>query len=345
MRFLFPGFLFALSAIAIPIIIHLFNFRKLRRIYFSNIRFLKKVEQQTSSSRNLKYRLILATRIFTLAFLVLAFAKPYLPDQNSSGTFQNQVVSIFIDNSYSMETVNKEGILLDEAKRRAKEIAGAYSLNDKFQLLTHDFEGGHQRLLNYDDFISKVDEISVSSNSKTLSQIMQRQQDIFKNEPGVQKSAYIISDFQKNILSKNTIQADSSISMRLVRLTSAALPNVSVDSVWFASPIHKPSETEKLIVRLKNNSDQKADNIPVKLTINGQQKALASLNIAPRSAKSDTISFSGLNSGWQQGEIQITDYPVKFDDQFYFSFDVKNSTCFNYQWQRTKSVSGCSLPV
>lgn len=325
MRFLFPGFLFALSAVAIPIVIHLFNFRKLKKVYFSNVRFLKTVEQQTSSRRNLKHRLILAARILALIFLVLAFARPYLPDKSNTGTFQNQVVSVFIDNSYSMETVNREGTLLDEARRRAKEIAAAYSLNDKFQLLTHDFEGRHQRLLSYEDFISEVDEVNVSSSSKTLGQIIQRQQDILSNQAGSRKSAYIISDFQKNLLSKKPLLADSSIQIRLVRLTANALPNVSVDSVWFASPIHKPAETEKLVVRLKNNSDQKADNIPVKLTINKQQKALASLSIAPRATRSDTLSFSGLNSGWQEGEIQITDFPVIFDDRFYFNFNVKKT--------------------
>lgn len=325
MRFLFPGFLFALSAVAIPIIIHLFNFRKLKKVYFSNVRFLKTVEQQTSSRRNLKHRLILAARILALIFLVLAFARPYLPDKSSAGTFQNQVVSVFIDNSYSMETVNREGTLLDEARRRAKEIAAAYSLNDKFQLLTHDFEGRHQRLLSYEDFISEADEVTVSSSSKTLGQIIQRQQDMLSNQAGSRKSAYIISDFQKNLLSKTPLLADSSIDIRLVRLTSNALPNVSVDSVWFASPIHKPAETEKLVVRLKNNSDQKADNIPVKLTVNKQQKALASLSIAPRATQSDTLSFSGLNSGWQEGEIQITDFPVVFDDRFYFNFNVKKT--------------------
>ncbi|MEM7110170.1 MAG: BatA domain-containing protein, partial [Bacteroidota bacterium] len=43
MIFLNPGFLYALIVLAIPIIIHLFNFRRTRKIYFSNTRFLRKV--------------------------------------------------------------------------------------------------------------------------------------------------------------------------------------------------------------------------------------------------------------------------------------------------------------
>ena len=325
MRFLSPGFLFALLAIAIPIIIHLFNFRKFKKIYFSNVRFLKFVQFQTSSRQHIKDRMILAARILALSFLVFAFAMPYIPNPKQENAFQQQVVSIFIDNSFSMETVNKEGSLLDEAKRRALEIASAYSLNDKFQLLTNDFEGKYQRLLNYDAFQNAVNEVRISASSRNLNQIILRQQDVFLKEPNSRKTIYVISDFQENTLPDKPIQTDSAIAIRLVRLKANSLPNISIDSVWFASAIHKPGDAEKVIVKLRNNSDQKAENIPIRLMINKRQKALGSLSIQPRGASSDTLSFSGLNDGWQEGEIEITDFPVVFDDKFYFSFNVQQS--------------------
>ncbi len=326
MSFLYPGFLFALLAIVIPVIIHLYNFRKFKKVYFSNVRFLKSIEQQTSSRQHIKNRLILLSRILAITFLVFAFAKPYIPVKNQSHAFGSNVVSIFIDNSFSMETLNKEGSLLDEAKRRAKEIVSAYGLNDKFQLLTTDFESKHQRLLSLEDFQNAVDEIKISTNSKNLDQIILRQKDIFLKEPNAKKTIYILSDFQKNILENfPPIKADSSVTIRLVRLKANALSNVSVDSVWFLSPIHKPGETEKLIVKLRNNSDVKAVGVPVKLTVNNHQKALGSLTSEPRASRMDTLSFSGLLAGWQQAQINITDYPVVFDDILYFSFYVQNS--------------------
>ena len=101
MRFLFPGFLFALLAIAIPIIIHLFNFRKFKKVYFSNVRFLKSIEQQTASRQNLKNLLVLAARILAITFLVFAFARPYIA-RDDAKVSARQVASIYIDNSYSM---------------------------------------------------------------------------------------------------------------------------------------------------------------------------------------------------------------------------------------------------
>lgn len=326
MKFLFPGFLFALLTVAIPVIIHLFNFRKFKKVYFSNVTFLKEIQQQTSSSRNLKHLLLLLTRALIIIFLVLAFARPYIPDENQkNASFQQQAVSIYVDNSYSMESLNKEGSLLDEAKRRAKEIASAYSINDKYQLLTNDFEGKHQRLLSYEEFVQAVDDIKISAFNRSLQQVMNRQSDVFAGEPNTNKTIYILSDFQRNFASDPTLDLDSGISVRFVRLEANELANISVDSVWFVSPVHRPNETERLIVQLKNNSDKRAENVPVKVLVDGKPKALGSLNLAPRSVSKDTLSFSGLNSGWKHGEIVITDNPVVFDDNFYFTFNVQQS--------------------
>jgi len=323
MHFLYPAFLFALLSLAIPVIIHLFNFRRYQKVYFSNVQFLKEIQEQQSSRKNLKERLILAARMLALAFLVLAFAKPYIPGKNSANAGKQQVVSIFVDNSYSMQTLNREGILLDEAKRRAKEIASAYSINDSFQLLTQDFEGKHQRLLSRDEFDDAVDAVKISPQSRSLQQIINRQQSLLDMHKEGNRSVYIISDFQKNMATPQPVKADTGLRISLVQLKASKLPNVAVDSVALLSAIHRPGESEKLVVRLHNYADETAEKIPLKLLINGAQKALGSYTVNARSVQYDTLAFSGLQPGWQRAEISLQDNPVTFDNQFYFSFNVK----------------------
>jgi len=323
MHFLYPAFLFALITLAIPILIHLFNFRRYQKVYFSNVQFLKEVQERQSHRKNLKERLILATRLLALAFLVLAFAKPYIPGENSANAGKQQAVSVFVDNSYSMETLNSEGSLLDEAKRRAKEIASAYSVNDRFQLLTQDFEGKHQRLLSRDEFDDAVDTVKISPQTRSLQQIIDRQQSLLamhKEQPG---SVFIISDFQTNMADNREVKTDTSLRISLIQLKANKLPNVAVDSVSLLSAIHRPGESEKLVVRLHNYADETAAKIPLKLSINGAQKALGSYTIKGRSLQHDTLVFSGLQAGWQRAEISLQDNPVTFDNQFYFSFNVK----------------------
>lgn len=266
--------------------------------------------------------MVLSARSLAIIFLVLAFSQPYLPNEDVKAA-SRQVVSIYIDNSYSMEGVNREGTLLDEARRRAKEIASAYSRNDQFQLLTNNFEGKHQRLLSYEDFNNAVDEVKIGPVTRSLARIINRQQDLILKEPNAGKSVFLISDFQKNLLNSSKPQIDSSVSINLVRVKSNPLPNISIDSIWFVSAIHKPGETGRLVAMFRNNSDRAAENVSVKLLVDGRQRAIASVSILPRASQKDTLSFTGLNAGWKTGEISLTDYPVVFDDRFYFSFHVR----------------------
>jgi hypothetical protein len=323
MQFIYPAFLFGLLSLAIPYIIHLFHFRRYQKVFFSNVQFLKNIQQQQSSKKNLKKRLILITRMLALAFLVLAFARPYIPSKQNTSLGKQHVVSVFVDNSYSMLTVNREGTLLDEARTRAKEIAAAYSLNDRFQLLTQDFEGRHQRLLNREGFNDEVDKIKVSPQSRSLQQIVNRQQSLLSTQHGDVSNIYVLSDFQQNLFNGHPVKTEGSTGLNLVRLKATSLPNVAVDSVWLLSAVHRPAESEKLVVRLHNYADEKAEKVPLKLLINGAQKALGSFTIDKRAVQNDTLSFSGLQAGWQHAEITLEDNPVNFDNQFYFTFKVQ----------------------
>lgn len=323
MNFLYPGFLFALISVAIPVIIHLFNFRKFKKVYFSNVAFLKEVKEQTSSREKLKNLFILISRILAIVFLVFAFARPFIPHTGKIDQTKNNIISVYLDNSYSMDAVNKDGSLLDEAKRKAKEIVKSYQLNDRFQLLTNDFEGKHQRLLNADEFLQAVEEVKISAASRPLQQVLNRQQSIFNGVSN--RFSYIISDFQNGFAGKETIQTDPNTNISLLKLNANDLLNVAVDSVWFLSPVHQANSTEKIVVQLRNYGDQEAENVSLKLTINNQQKAISSLNIPAGQTAIDTISYSGLKLGWQKAVVSLKDFPITFDDELNFSFNVNAS--------------------
>jgi hypothetical protein len=322
MYFLYPAFLFAMVTLAIPVIVHLFNFRRYKKVLFSNVQFLREVQEQQSSRRNLKERLILLSRLLALFFLVLAFARPYVANNAAIVAGRQQAVSIFIDNSYSMQALTREGSLLDQAKQKARQIAAAYSVNDRFQLLTQDFEGRHQRLVSRDEFNDAVGQVQISAQSGGLKQIISRQQSLLNLQPGNTARSYIISDFQKNLNTGNVTDAGFPVS--LVYLRSASLPNVAIDSVWLLSATHRPGEAERLVVKLHNYAGKTAEKIPLKLQINGAQKALASYTVKAGTAQTDTLNFSGLQAGWQRCEITLQDNPVVFDNSFYFSFKVDN---------------------
>lgn len=332
MNFNYPAFLFASVAIAIPIIIHLFNFRKFKTVYFSNVRFLKEVKQETHSRSRLKQLLILAARILAILFLVFAFAQPYIPVKNKKVVPGQKAVSIFIDNSFSMEAINKNGTLLDEAKKRAKEIVAFYKPNDRFQLLTNDFEGKHQRLVNKEEFNTLLDEIVISPATRNLSDIIARQKDVLESSANKLKVSYVLSDFQKSIVNLDQLKSDTSLELNFIPVTAALKNNVYIDTCWFDSPVRQLNQIEKLHVRIKNSSDKTVENNSIKLLVNGAQRTLASFSLKEYGQTEVVLTFPNKESGFQQCSVVLNDYPVTFDDTFYFSYDVSKNVailCIN----------------
>lgn len=321
MAFLYPGFLWALTALSIPIIIHLFNFRRYRRVYFSSVRFLKEAKEETTSVSRLKHLLILIARLLTVLFLVLAFAQPFLPENHAVVQKGEQSVSIYIDNSFSMESVAKEGTLLEEAKAKAKAIVQAFGPNDRFQLLTNDFEGKQQRLVSADEFLQQLEEVKVSPVFRTLQEVQRRQLDVLHGTDPGKASLYEISDFQKGMLEGN-FSPDTSVRTFLLPLKADEIANVSIDSVAFLLPIHQQNGNESLVVQFRNTGSEAVENAPVKLMVNGQQKVISSISIPAHSLQLDTLVFTNSGSGLQQGILTVTDYPVTFDDTYYFTWTV-----------------------
>jgi len=326
MQFVNPLYLFGLLAIAIPVIIHLFNFRRFRRIYFTNVRLLQELKQQTQKQSQLRHLLILAMRILAVASLVIAFAQPYIPfsDSNLKMASRN-AVSIFVDNSFSMEATGTNGTLLDESKLKAREIVSAYKSTDLFQLLTCDFEGRHQRLVTRDEFLTMLEEVKISPSVHSFSEIVRRQYDLLKSEASARRNSYLISDFQKSSYSNIDFLQDSSINTYLVPLKSSVVANLYIDTCWFNQPTQQPGKTSLLTARVWNKSENDLEKIPLKLLINNQQKSVASLDIKAGMSSTVELPFTVHQAGPQHGMLQVTDYPVTYDDKFYFSFDVLSS--------------------
>jgi hypothetical protein len=319
MQFLFPYFLLALAALAVPIIIHLFNFRRYKTVYFSNVQFLKEVKEETSSRSRLKHLLVLAARLLALAFLVFAFAQPYIPNKHSGATTGRKYVSIYIDNSFSMNAVSDGRSLFDKAKLAAKEIAGNYSADDQFQLLSNDFEGKHQRLVGKEEFISTIDELEISPAVRNLSEITKRQKDALSRENGKNQIAYLLSDFQKNMGSLNI---DSAVAYNLVPLASDAQANVYIDTVWFNEPVQLLNQQTQLIVKISNGGEKAAENNRIVLKLNNQTKTMADFSVEPNSFIYDTMTFVLNQANWNQAELQIQDFPITYDDNYFIAFNV-----------------------
>lgn len=332
MQFLNPYFLIGLVAIAIPILIHLFHFRKYKKVYFSNVSLLKSIQETQRKKERLKHRLVLLFRILAIVFLVLAFARPHFPKKDFSkrADGENRVV-IYVDNSFSMENSSSDGVLFEQAKQKALEIADAFSSADKFMLITNDFEGKHSHFVAKEQFQTLVNELTVGATTRKMSDVLH----FMKSFGGHEHShdfVFMVSDYQKSFADFENTAPDSNASYFLVPLSGQHNDNLCVDTVFFSAPVFQVGYDVTVTARISNMSKEKIEKLPVKLFINNQQRAIANIDIEGETKQEVGLTFKIEEAGFLSGKISITDYPLVFDDEFFFALhagEPLNILCVN----------------
>lgn len=325
MSFLYPTFLYALAAIAIPIIIHLFNFRRHKTVLFSSVKFLRNIKKETKAKSQLKHFLILLARILAVAALVFAFARPYLPVAGDVDSASEEIVSIYVDNSFSMDAENKFGNMFEVGKSKIPQITDAFRPDTRFLLSTNDFDNKHNQFVSRDQLMDFVSEIELSPSTRKLSEVLTRLSDFAgrnENNKIDRQRAFIISDFQKTSSDFDHIENHDGSEVILVPLATQQTTNMYVDSCWFESPGRKYNHAEELFAKIVNNSDEVYSNTPIKLFINDSLKFLGSFTIKAQSDEVVKLSYTNTHKGIVNGKIEISDYPVTYDNLFYFSYKV-----------------------
>lgn len=326
MQFLFPSFLWGLLAISIPIIIHLFNFRRTKRVFFTNVAFLKVVESETSSFRRVKQWLILAARVLFLVFLALAFAQPFLPAKNATTKTSSGlgVTSLYLDNSLSMQNTTENRRFLDLAVTKIDELLTLFSQSPNVQLVTNDFSGEDQAVTNTTKIKDRLTSIGLSPNLRTLENVYKRQRSLAqKHNANAGNQFFWFSDFQKSTAGDlKNIKMDSLDKLFLVPVKGKSSQNVFVDSVWLASPFIREMQNNVLYVKVFNSGNNEVEKLPVKLFIDNTLSSTASVDIAPNSSATATFNFTVKDKGFHKGRVSFDDQPITFDNDYYFVLDA-----------------------
>ena len=126
MRFVHPEILWALTALAVPVLIHLFNFRRYKKIAFSNVSFLKEVKSETTKSSKIRHLIILICRLRAFAALIFAFAQPFFPTGVSEKMNGTRAVSVYLDNSLSMQGQSEGVSFLESSKQKASALVSSF---------------------------------------------------------------------------------------------------------------------------------------------------------------------------------------------------------------------------
>jgi uncharacterized membrane protein len=289
MIFLNPAILFGLLAASIPVIIHLFNLRKLKKIEFSTLTFLKELQKNKIRKIKLKQWILLALRVLIILFVVMAFARPTLQSLQIGGTTSAaKTTAVFIlDNTYSMSIVDQKGSYFNQAKEIIKQVIEHLQEGDEVGLILVSNPKGENKLTsNLSEFVKNIDQLDLSFASGDLNSAITKAAQLISESKNFNKEIYVLSDFQKNKITKENLNNDlsellnESIRFYSFDLSDKDVFNLSVDELKINNQIFEKDKPVSFSVTISNNSKQDVSSAVVSLFLNDERAAQKSFDVS-----------------------------------------------------------------
>ena len=306
MQFKHPEILYFLFLLLIPILVHLFQLRRFKKEYFTNVQFLKELNLQTRKSSKIKKWLLFATRLLILTALIFAFAQPFFEAKDAKNSTNETY--IVVDNSFSMQAQGQKGPLL---KRVLEDLQQHLPENQNFSLLTTNENFWNTDIKSIQKDIQSLDyTASEFSLNQVLSQIKSR-------KTPYQKDVIIISDFLKSD-AKALNSIHSEFNTFLVPVKAEQKNNISIDSVFIKETTDKFYE---IGFQLTNFGSEESE---IPLGIYNDKKLIAKSIVKFDSDKKEvffTIPKEAFN-----GYASIEDNGLKYDNDLFFSISEPQKT-------------------
>ena len=325
MRFLYPQMLWGLLALLIPILIHLFNFRRHKLVYFSNTAVLRSIQQENAKTRKLKYLVTLLLRCLFIAALVLAFAFPYHPEKQLNVNTENTLIGIYIDNSMSMKGQSQRTTLIEDARQSARDLVHKLNPSNRYLLMTNSFEIQNEYPMNQEEMLDQLDRMNPDGSPVLMGEVIDRFEMLCKQHGFANSTLFIYSDFQSNTFDLSAAKADTAMQVVMVPMVPEFKTNLYIDSVWLASPIVQSGLTNELMVRVVNQGDKEVKGMPINFTMNNAMAASTTVDLEKNGTAEVEMQFVVEDSGEQRCSASLTDHPITFDDSYHFVLSVKPS--------------------
>ena len=299
MQFKHPELLYFLFLLVIPILVHLFQLRKFKTEYFTNVKFLKELALQTRKSSKLKKYLLLATRMLLLAFMIIAFAQPFFKAKDSKNATNE--LYIVLDNSFSMQAKGQKGELL---KRAVQDLLEHTPENANFSLITCS-----ENYWNTDikSIQKELQNLKYSASPFQLEQLLAK---IKAHKSAFNKDIVVITDavgLQPNQV-KGTKDDEN---LYFIVPDAQKTDNIAIDSVFVNQTMDNFYE---IGVKLDAYGEDFKD-IPIALYNKNKLIAKTLVNFE---TKNKTINFTIPKEDFH-GYVSIADNSLEYDNTYYFS--------------------------
>jgi hypothetical protein len=299
MQFKHPEILYFLFLLVIPILVHLFQLRRFKKEFFTNVRFLKELSIQTRKSSKIKKWLLLGTRLLLLTSIIIAFAQPFFKAKDAKNS--SNEMYIVLDNSFSMQAKGQQGELL---KRAVQELLENMPENQTFSLITNS-----QTFWNT-DIKSIQKELQNLKYSALPFQLESAMAKIKSRKTVFNKDVVVITD-AIDLVPKQLKSIDNAFNTYFIIPKAENKNNVSIDSVFIHQTL---DDFYEVGLKISAFSAEKKS-IPVALY---NQKKLIAKSLTQFDNNEKTIYFTIPKTDFH-GYASITDNGLDYDNTLFFT--------------------------
>lgn len=333
MNFLNPLVLFGLIAASIPLILHLLNLRKMKKVEFSSLKFLKELQKTQIRKFKIKQILLLIIRTLLIIFIVLAFARPTI--NTALPFFQAYSKSsniIIIDNSFSMDISDENGNRLKQAKLLAQKIVNSVGDGDEVSIIemtTLDNPSSFTFSLSKDVLLSNINKLQISTVKADLNKSLKIAAELSDNATYLQKNLFIITDGQENILeikNKDTANIINKFNnlyfVNIGANTKSDIQNLSIDSLNLITTIFNFNKMVETDIIVKNYSRNEIKDAVASMIYDSQRVAQRSFNIPMQESRNISIGAPIQKYGATKVKIELENDALIYDNIRYYGIII-----------------------
>ena len=327
MAFLNPLFLFGLLATGIPLVIHLWNRRRVVTIDFSSLIFITAAHRENARRFQLRQFLILLLRMAIIALIALALARPFLTLGLPVASVRAKTdVIIVLDNSYSMAYQDINGARLNKAKTLAAGIIDTLRHGDRAALIRmSDIPKPVFRQLTPDieSVIAAINDTETSYRTTNVQPSLELAHEILTESEQLNKEIYLISDFAQNGWENwNRLPNRSGARISLIPVAEGEAHNISIKEIRPSNQLIGVDLPFQLNVTTVNHSVAPLDQNILTLFIGGEKQKTMSFSVAANESLNTTLTYNFSTPGTHIGYFTLTDDRLNIDNQRYFALDA-----------------------
>lgn len=333
LSFLAPALFAGIGFLIAPYLIHQIRRPEREPLRFSSLLFIPDARKEVIERRRVQHVWLMLLRMLLLLLLALAFARPYW--KALAAHEANDVVSrhiILLDTSYSMGTSEH----FDEAKRAALALLDEVKSGELVgvagfaraprELAPLQPEGDPES-----DSIARarraIEGATLTDEATAYLPALQYAQMQFaaagKDGDGVQSVVHLISDFQRSGMPERYAgwKLPPNVALHSVPIGVGAPPVWNLGVVDL-SVRKMDATTFRVVAKVKNWSDQDANDVEIQLVVEGKAPLSNTLSVRAGNATQTSFHVERAGDASFEGVVVLAQDDLALDNRRYFAWNV-----------------------